>query len=255
MTILITRPAPDGEQLAQQLNAAGIAALSQPLLDIQPGPTLSCLPAQLQQLENGDFLIAVSVHAANLAHNYLMSVGVSWPKNVHYIAVGHKTAAALKTYTGQAVHTPSARCDSEGLLALPILTQVSGRRVLILRGNGGRELIYQHLQQHGAAVNYSETYQRNWLSLDGHALCQQWQNAGVNSLVVTSGEQLAFLASLVPDNAKAWFYQCQLFVPSQRIADQAHQLGFRLISNVGSAANGPLFTTLSKIGTMGKSDD
>lgn len=255
MTILITRPAPECHQLTQQLTAAGISAIAQPLLEIQPGQQLPDLPCALSQLQNGDFLIVVSVHAANLAHNYMMSVGASWPKNVHYIAVGQKTAAALQDYTGQAVMTPSERCDSEGVLALPVLSDVAGRRALILRGNGGRELIYQRLCQGGAEVSYCETYQRCWLPLDGSVLSRSWQQANVDTLVVTSGEQLDRLVKLIPDNAKAWFLNCQLFVPSQRIADQALGLGFRLISNVGSAANGSLFTTLSKIGTMGKSDD
>ncbi|MGF1725902.1 uroporphyrinogen-III synthase [Photobacterium nomapromontoriensis] len=255
MTILITRPAPDGLQLTQQLNAAGISAIAQPLLQIQQGQQLPLLPQQLKHLKHGDFLIAVSVHAVDLAHNYLLSIGASWPKNVHYIAVGHKTAAALKKCTDQPVYSPQTHCDSEGLLKLPILSQAVGRKVLILRGNGGRELIYQHLLQLGAQVNYCETYRRDWLPLDGLSLYQQWRQAGVTALVVTSGEQLAHLTQLIPDNAKAWLFHCQLFVPSQRIADQALTLGFRLISNVGSAANGPLFTILSNIGTKGYSDD
>lgn len=45
MTILITRPSPDGEQLAQQLNSAGIKAIVQPLLTIQQVPT--CRPSFL----------------------------------------------------------------------------------------------------------------------------------------------------------------------------------------------------------------
>ncbi|PSW13073.1 uroporphyrinogen-III synthase [Photobacterium sanctipauli] len=255
MTVLITRPAPDCHQLAEQLDAAGISAIAQPLLEIQPGQQLNQLISSLQQLKAGDFLIAVSVHAINLAHNYLLSVGASWPKNVHYIAVGHKTAAMMKTCTAQPVITPVERYDSEGVLALPELASVDAKRILILRGNGGRELMYQALAQRGAYVSYCETYQRSWLPLDGRALCQQWQREHVSKLVITSGEQLNHLAQLVPDDAKAWFYQCHLFVPSQRIADQAKQLGFNTISTVGSAANGPLLTTLSKIGTMGKSDD
>ncbi|ELR63224.1 Uroporphyrinogen-III synthase [Photobacterium marinum] len=251
MTILITRPAPECHQLTQQLHAAGISAIAQPLLEIQPGQQLPSLIPQLNSLQPDDFLIAVSVHAVNLAHNYLMSHDASWPKNVHYMAVGHKTAAALEKCTGCDVLSPVSRCDSEGLLALPALAQLQGRRIVILRGNGGRELIYQTLQQRGADVSYCETYQRSWIALDGKQLSQVWQARHVSSLVVTSGEQLAYLSSLVPESDKAWFLQCHLFVPSQRIADQALQLGFRTISTVGSAANSALFTTLSKIGTMG----
>ncbi|OAN19166.1 uroporphyrinogen III synthase [Photobacterium jeanii] len=251
MTVLITRPTPDGEQLTQQLNAAGIKAIAHPLLTIEAGNGLPALISQLNLLQPGDFLIAVSVHAVNLAHNYILSHCASWPKNVHYIAVGQKTAAALQHATGQAVSQPIQRSDSEGLLALPELAAVNQRRVVILRGNGGRELIHQTLTERGAEVEYCECYRRSLLPLDGEQLCQQWQAQGVSALVVTSGEQLAHLCAAIPPHAQAWFYQCQLYVPSQRIADQAQQLGFIHFSTVGSAANQALFTFLSKIGTMG----
>ena len=251
MTILITRPAPECHELTRQLNAAGINAIAQPLLTIEAGRGLPALISQLNTLKTDDFLIAVSDHAVNLAHNYLMSQGASWPKNVHYMAVGHKTAAALATATRQKVITPPTRCDSEGLLALPELKQVCDRKILILRGNGGRELIYQTLNQRNAAVSYCETYQRCWLALDGESLCQTWQAQQVSALVVTSGEQLTQLSGLIPEQDLAWFFQCHLFVPSQRIANQADELGFEHISTVGSAANTALFTFLSKIGTMG----
>ena len=253
MTILITRPAPECHLLAQQLNAAGISTIAQPLLDIQPGKQLPTLISQLNKLQSDDFLIAVSVHAVNLAHNYLTTQGASWPKNVHYMAVGHKTAAVLSECSGNDVLSPQSRCDSEGLLELPALAKarVQNRRVLILRGNGGRELISQTLQQREAIVSYCETYLRTWIPLDGGQLCQTWQSRQVSALVVTRGEQLAHLSSLIPDDKMAWFLQRHLFVPSQRIADQARMLGFCTISTVGSAANACLFTTLSKIGTMG----
>ena len=251
MTVLITRPAPECHQLARQLNAAGISAIAQPLLEIQPGRQLSTLISRLDQLQPDDFLIAVSIHAVNLAHNFITTQGASWPKNVHYIAVGHKTAAALAACSGRDVQSPPIRCDSEGVLALPALTDVEGHRVLILRGNGGRELICQTLQQRGAEVRYCETYRRSWIALDGAQLCRRWQSKQVSALVVTSSEQLVHLDSLIPDDTKAWFLQRHLFVPSQRIADQASKLGFTTISTVGSAANRHFFTILSKKSTMG----
>lgn len=192
MTILVTRPSPDGEQLAHQLCAVGLTAIHQPLLAITSGDEVNLLISQLNWLKSDDFLIAVSDHAVKLAHNYLQSQGASWPKNVHYMAVGHKTAATLAKVTGQSVLMPQHRCDSEGLLALPELQQIHHRRVLILRGNGGRELIRQELIARHAEVHYCKTYQRCWLPLDGTTLADSWLQQQVDKLVVTSGEQLAF---------------------------------------------------------------
>ncbi|WP_305371339.1 uroporphyrinogen-III synthase [Photobacterium leiognathi] len=245
MTVLITRPAPDCYQLAEQLNATAISALAQPLLTLKASDGLSSLLRQLNELTAGDYIIAVSHHAVTFAHDYLISQGAAWPKNVHYIAVGHKTAATLTKLSGQQVSSPAHRCDSEGLLALPELADMAGRNVLILRGNGGRELIHQALTARQAVVNYCETYQRCWLDLDGEKLIQQWQHQHVDTLVITSAEQLVFLTQKIPTQHLTWFFHCHLLVPSQRVAEQAATLGFVNISTVGSASNHALFTFLS----------
>ena len=244
MTVLITRPAPECDQLAAQLNQVAISAIAQPLLEVQQGKYINKLIEQIQQLQQGDYIIAVSYHAVRFATDYLISQGAEWPKNMHYIAVGDKTAAALAQACQQPVSSPQGQHDSEALLALPELANIRQRRVLILRGNGGRELIYQALTARQAQVSYCETYQRNWLTLDATRLAQQWQQQQIHALVVTSSEQLIYLTGLIPTEDLAWLYNCHLFVPSRRIADQASTLGYKHISTVGSAANQALFTFL-----------
>ena len=244
MTVLITRPAPECDQLAAQLNQVAISAIAQPLLEVQQGKYINKLTEQFQQLQQDDYIIAVSHHAVRFAADYLISQGAEWPKNMHYIAVGDKTAKALTQACKQPVSSPQGRHDSEALLALPELANIRQRRVLILRGNGGRELIYQALTARQAQVSYCETYQRNWLTLDATRLAQQWQQQRIHALVVTSSEQLIYLTELIPTEDLAWLYNCHLFVPSRRIADQASTLGYKHISTVGSAANQALFTFL-----------
>ncbi|GAB6263473.1 uroporphyrinogen-III synthase [Photobacterium sp. 53610] len=250
MTVLITRPAPQGDALAQALAHQGITSLVQPLLTIAPGAGLPGLGDQLRTLQEGDCLIAVSSHAVKMAHTYLTEQGISWPQQPHYLAVGRQTADVLAQACGQAVTAPP-REDSEGLLALPELAQPAGHRVLILRGNGGRELIFDTLVERQARVSYCETYARHWLALDGDLLFRQWQQQDVDTLVVTSGQQLDFLYRLMPAQARPWLCQCRLLVPSERIAKEAKDIGFRCITMVGSASNDALLTTLSTTGTTG----
>ena len=244
MAVLITRPAPECDQLVAQLNQVAISAIAQPLLEVKQGKDINKLTEQIQQLQQGDYIVAISYHAVNFAANYLLSQGAEWPKNMHYIAVGDKTAAALAQACQQPVSSPTGNHDSEALLALPELTDIRHRNVLILRGNGGRELIYQALTARQAHVSYCETYQRCWLTLDAIQLVHQWQQQQIQALVVTSGEQLIYLTGLIPNEDLSWLYNCHLFVPSQRIADQASTLGYKHISTVGSATNQALFTFL-----------
>ncbi len=58
-----------------------------------------------------------------------------------YFAIGRTTALALHTVSGQHIHYPLDREISEVLLQLPELQNIAGKNALILRGNGGRELL------------------------------------------------------------------------------------------------------------------
>lgn len=246
MTILVTRPEPDGTALCHALQQQGMAAIAQPLLDIEAGEQLPQLAKMLQTLHSGDYIIAVSARAVEYAHQQLASCGLSWPEGINYVAVGQKTAHSLEQSTLQAVHYP-IQSDSEHLLKHPILHSVAGKKILILRGNGGRELIYDTLQQRNAYVEYCETYRRQWLTLDGEQLVLDWRCRNVNTIVITSSEQLQYLTDLIPVQHANWLYSCRLLVPSRRIANRATELGFSLISTVGSAANAALLSTLSDL--------
>lgn len=56
--------------------------------------------------------------------------------------------------SGCNIHYPLDREISEVLLQLPELQNIAGKRALILRGNGGRELIGETLTARGADVGF-----------------------------------------------------------------------------------------------------
>ena len=248
MTTLIVRPATEANALVDLLKEVGIPAIAQPLMKQVPSETVSKLPHCFALLSKNDFLIAVSTAAIEMAHNYLKEYGLFWPTEVGYLAVGMKTAQKWQALVNQTVQYPTHHADSEGLLNLPCLQDIQHRRIVILRGNGGREHLYQALEARGATVQYCETYQRQWLTLSGHTLIQTWQTQNVTQIVITSGEQIVHLCQLVPINDRPWLWARQLFVPSQRLNDLASTLGFTDIHTVGSANNLAIVTTLITMG-------
>ncbi|MGP8846919.1 uroporphyrinogen-III synthase, partial [Enterobacter hormaechei] len=92
--------------------------------------------------------------------------------------------------SGFNIHYPLDREISEVLLQLPELQNIAGKRALILRGNGGRELIGETLTARGADVDFCECYQRSAKYYDGAEEAMRWQSRGVTTVVVTSGEML-----------------------------------------------------------------
>ncbi|WP_332405421.1 uroporphyrinogen-III synthase [Vibrio metschnikovii] len=233
MAILVTRPEPQGEALCQLLQQHGHHALHHPLIRIDAGMDLALLRSELSSYE---VIVVASQHAVSWVEHTLQAERLSWPTSAIYVAIGQKTAQVLSKASQQLVHYPEIS-DSEHLLALPALQSVAGKRVVIWRGNGGRELIYQTLHQRGANVDYREMYQRRPLPFDGETALARWQAANVDTLIITSGDQLAFFCSQLPRKAQAWTRALRLLIPSQRIAEQARELGFQHTVITGSAAN------------------
>ncbi|MCR3936909.1 uroporphyrinogen-III synthase [Aeromonas caviae] len=238
MVPLVVRPAAQANQLVQMLRQLGHAPLCCPLLETRPGCDLPHLGDMLRE---ADLVIAVSMHAVHFAHHFLLQTGQTWP-HIDYFAVGQASADAFAEAGIQALCPADPR--SEGLLALPALQGVSGRRVLILRGNDGRDLIARTLASRGALVHYCATYERHYPDLDGDALTRHWQAAGLDSLLITSGELLQRLLALVPGPQHPWLYDRLLVVPSPRVAEMAEGAGFTRIVIAQGASNQALVAAL-----------
>ena len=238
MSILVTRPSPAGEQLVSRLRALGQVAWSFPLIEFSPGRELSALADQMNTLQDGDLLFALSQHAVEFAHAQLQQQDMAWPTAPGYFAIGRTTALALHTVSGADVRYPLDREITEVLLQLPELQTVAGKRALILRGNGGRELLGETLRERGANVTFVECYQRCAKHYDGAEEAMRWHARGINTLVVTSGEMLQQLWALIPLwYRENWLLRCRLLVVSERLANQARELGWQDIRIADNADN------------------
>ena len=245
MSILVTRPSPAGEQLVSRLRALGQVAWSFPLIEFSPGRELSALADQMNTLQDGDLLFALSQHAVEFAHAQLQQQDMAWPTAPGYFAIGRTTALALHTVSGADVRYPLDREISEVLLQLPELQNIAGKNALILRGNGGRELLGATLTERGARVTFCECYQRSAKHYDGAEEAMRWQSRGVTTLVVTSGEMLQQLWSLIPQwYREQWLLHCRVVVVSERLALQARELGWQEIQVADSADNDALLRAL-----------
>ncbi|MGK9174458.1 uroporphyrinogen-III synthase [Yokenella regensburgei] len=245
MSILVTRPSPAGEILVSRLRALGLVAWSFPLIEFSPGRELHSLAGRLNALTANDMVFILSQHAVTFAQAHLKQAHTTWPADPDYFAIGRTSALALHKVSGIDVRYPLDREISEVLLQLPELQSIEGKRALILRGNGGRELLGQTLQERGAIVEFCECYQRSMKYYDGAEEAMRWHTRGVTTLVVTSGEMLQQLFSLTPPwYRENWLLGCRLLVVSERLANLARELGWQDIQVADNAENDALIRAL-----------
>lgn len=220
LTVLVTRPAHQARALCEAIGAAGGKAVPFPALEIADPPDLAALDALLDELDRFDIAIFISANAVEKAMPRILARG-EFPSHIQIAAVGEKTAQALSAYNLPVMLRPRENYDSEGLLALSELHAVRGKRIVIFRGVGGRELLAEVLQARGAEVAYAECYQRARPALDGSDLPQQ----GIDIAVVTSNEGLENLFAMVGAAARPWLCATPMVVMSERMRDCARARG------------------------------
>jgi len=225
--VLVTRAAHQSDPLCRLIEARGGRPLAFPALEIVP--TDCPVPA----LDGYHLAIFVS---ANAVEHTLARLHARVPPGLQLAAIGGATARVLAGHGLRVSLVPGqGRYDSEGLLALPELEDMSGRRVLILRGEGGRELLAEGLRGRGAQVDYAEVYRRALPTADPGPLIERWAR-DVQVVLASSVEVLENLTDLLGEPGRDLLTATPLVVVSRRMAERAQGLGCaRLIPAAGAA--------------------
>jgi uroporphyrinogen-III synthase len=242
--LLLTRPAEEAAALSSLLAEQGIFSNSLPLLDIMPIAATDTMRQVIQTLDQFCAVIVVSKPAARIGVELLERFWPALPA-VQWFSVGAATAQILEDH-GLNVSFPAEGDDSEALLELSRLREAiaqPGSRVLILRGEGGRELLAERLRELGASVEYLELYRRALPTYPPAALPQRIQAERLNGLVVSSGQGFEHLHQLAGD---AWpqLARLPLFVPSPRVAELARAAGAKTVVDCRGASAAALLTAL-----------
>jgi len=226
--IVVTRPAGQATHLAEALVAAGAVPVLFPVLAIAPLTDTTELVERIIALDQYDLAVFVSPNAVALGLREVLSRR-TWPPHLRVATVGRSSEAALQAHDlgGQEkqVLCPQGRFDSEALLELPELQDMQGQRVIVFRGDGGRELLSDTLRQRGAAVDYACCYTRHRPQQSPEPLLRLWQAGQLDAVTVTSSEGLHNLVAMVGQLGLAWLRKTPMFVPHARIAAAADACG------------------------------
>ncbi|MBO9468870.1 uroporphyrinogen-III synthase [Endozoicomonas sp. G2_2] len=219
--IWLTRAAHQAEPWARALENAGAKVLREPLMAIEPPADRDAARRGLAVAADADIVFATSSNAVQAAWR----LDPGFAPTGHLYAVGAATGAAFETASGRPVARPHGGFSTEGLLAMPSLSDIAGRRVVILAGEGGRTTLAAALAERGAEVHKVALYRRKWLQIDPERLAASID--AVDAVIVTSGEALTHLLDQVfatnADALAARLAECRLVAPSARVVKQANQ--------------------------------
>jgi len=244
--VVVTRPAAQAARFAALVAATGARPLLLPTLEIVP---LTLDEDQRRQLvpDGFDWTVYTSANAVECSLGQLPR-----PQQTRVAAIGRGTARALAAHGITVSEMPSADASSEGLLARDALAELRGRRVLILKGRGGRTLLAEELARRGAEVVTGDVYERRRATASPAALQELRQACASGAAVITatSAEVLANLLALAPEAACPGLRDAVLIVPGERVAGTARAHGWRgRIVQARSAEDEAMAAALDEAGT------
>jgi uroporphyrinogen-III synthase len=221
--VLVTRPENQGGHLCQLIEAEGGAAVHYPALFIRARPDRAAVRAAIGPADRFDLVVFVSANAVRFGADILGE-----RSDLQVAAIGQATAAALNAAGYRVSLLPAEGADSESLLAMPQLADLHGKRVLIVRGSGGRDLLFGAMSERGAQVQYAEMYTREPAhpSAERQAEVEQlWRQGGITAYTATSVELLEALVGIVTLRCRELMDSTLLVTGSRRVADAAARLG------------------------------
>jgi len=225
--IVVTRPAHQGEGLAAALIAAGARPVVFPTIEILPPADPQPLASAIARLEQFDIAVFISPNAARMAMQAI-TARRPWPATLTAATIGRGGERELASHGIVGVIAP-AQFDSEGLLALPAMRAVAGKRVVIFRGDGGRELLGETLRARGAQVEYAACYRRALPQGDAESLIAAWRDGRIDAVTATSSEGLRNLFTLLGAAGRAVLERTPVFVPHPRIEGVARAAGCQCV--------------------------
>jgi len=238
-SVVVTRPAHQAQAFARLIKEAGGRPILFPAIEIRDVKDPWSVTRLVDRLDQYDLAIFVSPNAVERSMN-LISVRRKFPRRLQVATVGGASVRALERFGITGIIAPQGRYDSESLLELPAFAAMKGQRVVIFRGEGGRELLGETLRERGAAVEYAECYRRVKPELDAAPLLQVWSDKGIDAITVTSSEGLRNLFEMVGNAGREPLQRTPLFVPHPRIAESARGHQVQTVVVTGPGDNGLL---------------
>jgi len=236
LQVLVTRPHGQAAALCDLIRQASGHPLHIPVIEICPPHHIEPAIALIDKLDEFDLAVFISSNAVSHAHQLVSSLR-AWPEGMRLAVIGKRSAEALRQCGLYADLCPAHGFNSESLLAMEEMWQLEGKKIIIFRGEGGRELLAQTLSARGASVVYAEVYRRAIPENSRELLNHVISNGNVDIIIATSNEGLQNLYDMVRAENRSKLLQKPLVLISHRGAMLAEKLGFSEVPVIAPAAS------------------
>ncbi len=222
--VAITRPINQAKKLTQLIQAAGGNVISFPLIEITALDDYTAFEQIVADINSFDWILFISSNAVENSMPRLIKQGI--PKHLKFAAIGPTTAKILQLFGINEVLIPQDRFDSESLLSLPAMKIMQGKKVMIVRGIGGRDVLANTLTERGAIITFAECYQRVNPQTNCHVLEQAYKDGKLHAIVVTSSEAMRYLLAMAGESN--WLKQITICVNHARVAEQPLEMELKV---------------------------
>ena len=223
-SILVTRPADQAEALAGPLRDLGANVLLQPAIAIDPPEDWAGVDRAIATIDQWDHLIFCSHNGVRFFLERLLQSqrDVRTLAGVRISAVGSKTAQTLESYH---LHTdfvpPDFRAES---LAEQIASEVSGKRVLVIRASRGSDVLARKLSPNCAQLTEIVAYRHSDVSEADPQIVQLVSEGKIDWITVTSSATAENVAKMFADGIRRARIASLSPVTSRTLADMGIQV-------------------------------
>lgn len=217
IALISSRPQGANVQLSDDLKNSEIKLLSFPLTEIHPLNNYQIFDGVIENIKTYQHIIFISTNAVHFFLERVKKLSLQIPKNLIFSSIGPTTKLLLQKKLSVDVHFPIKTFDSEHLLKEKIYNNVEGQKILIIRGEGGRETLKNALEEKGAIVNYGECYVRKYVDIDLNQLKNDLVNYHHQFILFSSTNSAKHFIDQLHNIETGWLQNIKIIVNHKKI--------------------------------------
>lgn len=217
IALISSRPQETNVQLSDDLKNSEIKLLSFPLTEIHPLNNYQIFDGVIENIKTYQHIIFISTNAVHFFLERVKKLSLQIPKNLIFSSIGPTTKLLLQKKLSVDVHSPIKTFDSEHLLKEKIYNNVEGQKILIIRGEGGRETLKNALEEKGATVNYGECYVRKYVDIDLNQLKNDLVNYHHQFFLFSSTNSAKHFIDQLHNIETGWLQNIKIIVNHKKI--------------------------------------